>query len=231
MDSRNLDDQISDFIQGIRIQSGADKGEPQPSTSNDRDDQAFNELVEEAKQKSKDLIIGAEKFKDSTNPPPGMVSIIGPAGLVMTGPQGVMDMDDQFFHVTCHVDQGLKDKIAKGEFVDLEKLLPKIRTGRTENKLDLVYRDGQSFFVPAQTEIKINGIRRWEQAFRIYAAIYSQANPTWAAEIWQYVHVINTAANSYVWENVASYDYTFRQLKSHYPQRNWAKIYNQMWSM
>ena len=49
--------------------------------------------------------------------------------------------------------------------MDLERLLPKTRAGMgnsvNENKLDLVYRDGQSFFVPARvSEVKINGIRR-----------------------------------------------------------------------
>ena len=43
--------------------------------------------------------------------------------------------------------------------------------------------------------------------------------------------MINTAASAYIWENVAKYDYTFRQLMSTYPQRSWAKIYNQMWNI
>ena len=38
-----------------------------------------------------------------------------------------MDDDDEFFHVTCHIDEGLRSKKAKGEFVGLEKLLPKDR--------------------------------------------------------------------------------------------------------
>ena len=155
----------------------------------------------------------------------------GPAGRMS---QEGLDIDDQFFHVTCHVDQSMKEKIERGDYVDLEKLLPKPCTGgkqTNDNKLDLVYRDGQSFFVPAQNEMRINGVCRWEQAFRIYAAIYSQANPTRAAEIWQYVHVINMAASAYIWENVANYDYTFRHLMACHPGRNWAKLYNQMWNI
>ena len=80
-------------------------------------------------------------------------------------------------------------------------------------------------------ESKITNIRRWEQAFRIYAAIYSQENPDRAAEIWQYVHVVNTAAASYVWDNVACYDMTFRHLMSANPSRSWARIYTQGWSL
>ena len=97
--------------------------------------------------------------------------------------------------------------------------------------MDLIYRDGRSYFIPAQTDNRINGLKQWEQAFRIYAAIYSAANPTRSAEIWQYVFVINTAPSTYVWDNVANYDYTFRHLMPQNPNRSWSRIYNQMWNL
>ena len=93
-------------------------------------------------------------------------------------------------------------------------------------------KEGQTFLAPAQDrDPKINGIRRWDQAFRVYAAIYSKANPHRSAEIWQYVHTINSAAANYVWENVAYYDFTFRQMMSQNPYRSWAKIFNQLWNL
>ena len=97
--------------------------------------------------------------------------------------------------------------------------------------MELVSRRGETFIMPIEKENKITNVRRWEQAFRIYAAIYSQANPQRASEIWQYVYVINSAASSYIWENVASYDYTFRQLMACNPMRNWSNIYHQMWNL
>ena len=127
----------------------------------------------------------------------------------------------------------IRDKIKRGEFVELEKLLPKERNEvmKNEGRVNLVNRDGQTYFVPHQKESKISGVRKWEQAFRVYAAIYSQESPSRAAEIWQYVHIINMAAASYVWEDVAYYDYTFRQLMAQNPDRSWAKIYNQIWNL
>ena len=99
------------------------------------------------------MIIQAEKFCTSVNAPPGKDQTVE----VLQG----LDIDDQFFHVTCHIDPGLKQKIEKGEFVDLEKLLPKSRKKmQNEGKLDLVFKDGHSFFVPTQNEGKINGIRK-----------------------------------------------------------------------
>ena len=223
---------VSEFIEGIRIQNEQNAIEiahqvqkTGPSVMDNMDG-----LVEEARAKSSKIILDAEHFRAAVNIPAGMASVIGLAGAMN---EQMLDIDDQFFHVTCHVDPGMRVKIKKGDFVDLEKLLPRMKGPKgQENKLDLVYKDGQSYFIPSQgAENWITGVHKWEQAFRIYAAIYSQANLTRAAEIWQYVHVINTAVSAYIWENVSNYDYTFRQLMASHPQRSWAKIYNQMWNI
>ena len=275
----DLANQISHFIEGIRMQDHNEKletprvnpGKPVPKNRQGGGD-SYNRQLDQAKSKAKQMILDAEKFKASVNSPPGnnilnlslfdaglnenmgeqqpqiAVTQMSPLqqGIPEQFPIGTnimagqinnagprMDVDDDFFHVTCHVEMALKQKIQRGEFVELERLLPKIKNtlGSDPNKLDLVFRDGHSYFVPAVSETKINGVRRWEQAFRVYAAIYSEANPSRAAEIWQYVHIINVASSSYIWENVASYDFTFRQLMAANPQRSWAKIYNQMWNI
>ena len=181
--------------------------------------------MELAKQQAEKAIIEAEKYKAALTPKGKKAQIV--------------DVDDEFFHVTCHVETALREKCEKGEFLELEKLLPKLRlTGKNrydskyDQKFELVTKEGQAYVVPStDKDNKITNIRKWEQAFRIYAAIYSQANPDRAAEIWQYVHVINTAASSYMWENVACYDMTFRHLMAANPNRSWAKIYSQGWSL
>ena len=123
--------------------------------------------------------------------------------------QGLLDIgkgvsDDDFFHLTCHIEPSLIHKIEKGEFVELEKLLPKDKgVGfKEESRLEWVQRDGGTYLELANRDSKITGIRHWEQAFRAYATIYCGANPHRAKEIWQYIVVINTAASSYVWDNV-----------------------------
>ena len=91
------------------------------------------------------------------------------------------DDDNDFFHITCHIDPNLKLKIKQGEYVELEKLLMKESSSavlNNDSRLELVNRDGNMFFAPVQNrESKINSIHKWEQAFRIYAAIYTRANP------------------------------------------------------
>ena len=107
--------------------------------------------------------------------------------------------------MACHIDGALCGKIERGEFIDLEWLLVKQKTGYRQsdsNRLELVSKDGLAYFTPAQDRPKITGIRTWEQAFRVYAAIYSKAQPSRASEIWQYIYIINLAAASYAWENV-----------------------------
>ena len=62
----------------------------------------------------------------------------------------------------------LRGKIERGEFIDLEWLLVKQKTGYRQsdsNRLELVSKDGLAYFTPAQDRPKITGIRTWEQAF------------------------------------------------------------------
>ena len=142
--------------------------------------------------------------------------------------------DDHFFHLTCHVDPNLVSKVERGEFVELEKLLPRPKGGNLEDghKTELIFREGKPVIVPHVDKSRaITGIQKWNQAFHIYAAIYFQANPGRSSEIWQYVHVMNTAAYNHAWSQVAEYDFAFRQMMASNPKCSWARIYAQMWNI
>ena len=194
---------------------------------------------QEAKDRMERSIIEAEKFKATVEKPPGRFSDTD------TDFQSSLDKlarkqigtgltDDDFFHLTCHIDPQLQSKIERGEFVELDKLLPKDKNnyGRSDdNRLEWVHKDGCTYLAPVNKDNKINSIRKWEQAFRIYATIYCGANPNRGKEVWQYISVINTAATSYIWDNVYNYDVTFRHLMQFNPDRNWAVTYNQMWNL
>ena len=98
--------------------------------------------------------------------------------------------------------------------------------------MQLINKDGVTYFAPPiDRETKIDSIKKWEQAFRVYSTIYCNANPTRAGEILQYVDVIHRAAAIFNWDNVARYDYVFRQLMAAKPYRSWAKVYTQMWNI
>ena len=224
-------DQVAQFVDNIQIETEQAMNVQNYTTDAISDN---NQVMEKptpgtsstpadlAKEAANRQIVEAEKMKLNLDPPPGRYQL--PYSDVV---------DDEFFHITCHVDQALTAKIQSGQFVELEKLLIKDRpfTKNPDSRLGMYSRDGVMYFAPAEKEQKISNVRKWEQVFRVYAAIYSKANLERAAEIWQYVYVINSAAASYHWENVAEYDYTFCQLMSTYPARSWAKTYLQAWNL
>ena len=254
----NAIERISDFVESMRLtdrrgrkrkrsqyrsrsRDSSHDDVPPPPQSRDRGRQPssserFRENDRDSRHEEhdeppevEDAILDAERFKASVVPPKGKLSY---AEMVQLR-KG--DDDDDFFHISCHVSTDLREKIERGEFVDLDKLLPKEKCGgnymyKEEKLMRLVQRGDETFYAPAQ-EMRVNSVRKWDQAFRIYAAIYTQANPERAGEVWQYIHVINVAALSYSWENVAYYDFTFRQLMAEKPWMSWAKTYTQAWHL
>ena len=139
---------------------------------------------ERAKTRTDKNVLEAEKFK-ATVAQPGNYDLIAPLQSQNTnelggGEIGEMDVDlntrgpqmtgqllipnigsgvsdDDFFHLTCHIDPSLIHKIEKGQFVELEKLLPKDKLGQKgdDNRLKWVHRDGGTFLVPVQRDAKI----------------------------------------------------------------------------
>ena len=166
-------------------------------------------------------MLEAEKFKASIEKSTGKVN--------------TEITDDQFFHLLCHIDEMLVSKIERGEFLDLEKLLSGDHLSKPgdDSRLEFQHMDFTTYLAPVSSsrEKKITHIRKWEQAFRVYASIYCHANPTRTTEIWQYIDVINTAASAYVWKNVSKYNYTFCQLMAFNPNRSWSTIYNHVWNL
>ena len=142
-------------------------------------------------------------------------------------------MDENYLVISGHIDTSLREKIIKGDYVDFAKLLPKEKPipGQDEQRLEIVNRGGQTFFVPAERDVGITNFHRWEQAFRIYSNIYTCEYPDRAAELIQYNHVIFTASSTYQWNNVYTYDREFRTHLSYFLERSWAIILQQAWSM
>ena len=154
-----------------------------------------NPEFEVASDKADKLILDAEKFSAKVAPPQGKNELPQP-NLTMQFGQGCRLSDDKFFHLTSHIDSSPCDKIEKGDYVDLEKLLPKntpnpgagANSADGGSRLEWIYHDGQTFLAPVNDKSsKISSFRRWEQAFRMYATIYCGANPSRAREIWQYI--------------------------------------------
>ena len=101
-----------------------------------------------------------------------------------------------------------------------------------DQRLTLVNKGGTSFLVPAEgREGQINSYAKWNQAFRVFSEIITASYPAKAKELIQYNHVIHTASQTYIWENIYAYDNDFHLHISKKTQRTWSVILQQAWSM
>ena len=143
--------------------------------------------------------------------------------------------DENYLIVGNHVDECTHNKIENGEFVDFARLLPRDRVEFEEdNRMEIVNRNGKTYFVPASDVDSSGGITnfsKWEQAFRVFSDIYTRKYPLRSTELIQYNHTIHTAALTYSWEKVYLYDRDFRHHIAAFPLRSWAVILQQAWTM
>ena len=168
---------------------------------------------QEARANIEQMIKEAELGKAEIYKPPGKLT-----GSVVHN-MSQAEMDEEFFHSSSHVDATLVTKIIKGEYVDLHKLLPKEKILHDEGELQLLHKEGNTFFalVSEKETPSINSLKHWEQAFEIYAEIYVEHNPERLAELFAYISTIRRAAMTFVWDNVYLYDCTFRRNIAKYP--------------
>ena len=144
----------------------------------------------------------------------------------------IVQMDEDYLVIGGHVDGAMQMKIVNSEYVDFGKLLPKDHIATEEDiGLELVIKNGKTFWMPVADTGAINGFSKWEQAFRVFSNIYARAHPHRSSELIQYNHIIHSIASQYIWENVYSYDKEFRLHLSKHPERSWAIILQQAWTM
>ena len=131
-----------------------------------------------------------------------------------------------------HLDNAMKERIINGDYIDFGKLLPKDRVlAEEDERLELIIKQGRTFWSPVSESVTINLYSRWEQAFRIYSDIYTRQHPHRSPKLIQYNHVIHSIATTYTWDNVYAYDREFCIHLSKHPERSWAMILQQAWSM
>ena len=234
-------DFITEFLKNVRIGAGGSSGASRVRSevhevSKDRPSEKCQ--AERAREDAEERIKKAEAYRAELVPEGNIpISSIFDTNTMQQLKTVIQaNVDDEFFHTVCHIDPAIKEKIKLGQFVELEKLLlkPKSTRPRRPNRIDIVSIEGSNKYDLVQSndqDSKINSVHKWDQAFRVYATIYSKENPTRGPEIWQYIDTIHRAARTFHWESVYEYDYCFRQLMAEYPQRSWARTYTQMWNL
>ena len=80
--------------------------------------------------------------------------------------------------------------------------------------------------ITTQSAVSANGNKHSE-----FSATFIPGSIHRVTELIQYNHVMHTASSTYIWDNIYTYDREFKVHLSHYPQRSWAAILQQAWSM
>ena len=143
VDDDHTGDQLIVQAEGFKAKIEAPKGNNQCS---------FNEML---------LPYDYDKLRNKFIKPEGLAPLDSEILLLCN-----FDQDAEFFHVTSQIDPNLKSKIERGEFVDLERLLPKNRsTGRNDDLNRQLYNlitQGTNTFLeaPVPKGGKINDIRK-----------------------------------------------------------------------
>ncbi|CAG2211896.1 unnamed protein product [Mytilus edulis] len=88
-----------------------------------------------------------------------------------------------------NVTQSIKEKILKGEFIDLACLLNNsVNTGSDKQKL--TWAQGEFILQPISQQSKITNIEKWTDAFIIFIYIYCAVHVNRFKELLKYMHTI-----------------------------------------
>ena len=132
-------DKISNFVESVRAESEGRRSEAGGSGGIERNRPSEGAIPEEgegldfAREKARNAVLEAERFRAKVQSPGKDTNLVQP-----------YRSDDEFFHLTCHIDEGMVKKIEAGSYVDLEKLLPKEKSCKLsdETRLEWVHREG-----------------------------------------------------------------------------------------
>ena len=134
----NTEEMVSNFVESVRQEARDDQGDHRQVVTDTRRIETTSDIAPkgylEAEARAKQAVIEAEKFKAQIEAPGNqlenlMLAEQGNNGKILSISEGASD--DNFFHE--HIEPSLIQKIENGEFVDLDKLLPKEKIGRNQD--------------------------------------------------------------------------------------------------
>ena len=222
----NSDEFLNNMMENLLVVGEYDKEQQTGRKDRSEVEQPNSPVLPMGRERTDQVIKDAEAAKAKIFPPKGKA--LCQMGIF----EFVAKIDQDYLSLGSHVDQLTQEKIKKGEYVDFSKLLPKDRVlVEEDSRMELVIRNGQTFWTPVSEAIAINSFSKWEQAFRIFANIYTSEYLQRSSELIQYNHIIHSIAGTYTWENVYVYDREFRLHISRHPERSWSVILQQAWSM
>ena len=151
----------------------------EPSTSK-RDETQFNRREPNRRHRDNpDESIEDKAARSVRDAEAAKVKVFNSTGENHKSIEAVVWMDQDYLLVGNHVDKSTQIKIIRGEYIDFGKLLPKDKVLTEEEvRMELVIKNGRSFWTPISESVVINNFAKWEQAFRIYSDIYTPGTST-----------------------------------------------------
>ena len=246
---------IDQFISDVRRQSGEgmerssilnwgryNSNEPQPHCSRQQPQQMsqvpVRAPVPPQLSKAEEMVWDTENFRTRVVDVPGRLSPNNLWNLSQDRDKIVYHsalLDEDYLIVGNYVEEQLRRKIGNGEYVDFARLMPRDWVGiEDDHRMEMVNRNGMTYWVPVsdRESVSINGYQKWEQAFHVFSNIYTYYHLGRAGELIQYNHIIHTASQTFLWDNIYRYDREFCiHMSKHHLVRSWSVILQQAWAM
>ena len=206
-------------LQGLKLILGPNEGKKAQLPEQTPQEHADEMVRNGEKSKARVYDMPGRDFSNNTTTSLGMLNLLA--------------IDNDYQMVDAHVDENLKKKILNFEYGDFAKLLRNRGQHDEETRLEFVNRNAITFLSPASDRDSqlVTSHGHWEQAFRVFSNVITTSYPSKAPELLQYGHTISTAAASYHWDNVYSYDKEFRRHIECHPMRAWNIILQPAWTM
>ena len=129
-----------------------------------------------------------------------------------------------------HVSISTREKIKRGEYIELNSLLPPTPGYQVEESLAKQIRlsedDGQLVLstTSGAAKRKLDNLAAWLEAWSIYCSILCVAQSDRASELIAYQLRIVQPARKYRWPAVSEYDMCFRQKAAYIPALQWDTV-------
>ncbi|XP_046567982.1 uncharacterized protein LOC124276383 [Haliotis rubra] len=134
--------------------------------------------------------------------------------------------------IDAHVKQQTREKVWRGEYVDLGTLLP-VDGGVEEGESLTVTTDttGRVIFKPVKAPAKKLTLGSWTSAFHVYMSIYlgKHFSLSIVQSLLSYMETIRSAALRFGQEAWMLYDQQFRHRMARDPLRRWDRIDGELW--
>lgn len=129
--------------------------------------------------------------------------------------------------INVNVSQNIKEKIKKGEYVDLASLLT--NNQHIDSKQKLIVQQGELILQTDQNLKKIFSIDTWTTAFIIFTSIYCSVHPEKFQDLLKYMSMVRLGASRCANLGWKMYDEQFRLRKAQDPTSSWSSVDYELW--